>query len=166
MWTGEEILEAAAKNTNGVKGDDDREDAQQEFALGVLQGQSRLDGREEGSKAFVWAYALGSVKKFLNENSNRQQHIKRLSSEDTNILENIAGDDSANPADHSELAKAVQNAINTLPEIERESILGTFFRDQTLEEVGNSLNVTKAAIHQARIRALESLKTKLKEFAI
>jgi RNA polymerase primary sigma factor len=72
-------------------------------------------------------------------------------------------DDEQPDTDH--LHERVRQAIRMMPPREAKVIYGRFFKDQTLEQIGDQMGVTRERIRQIEAKALITLREYLKDTA-
>ncbi|HEV2393538.1 MAG TPA: sigma-70 family RNA polymerase sigma factor [Verrucomicrobiae bacterium] len=88
-----------------------------------------------------------------------EQRRKAREQEATTMNELLHGD--APPADWDQLRPVLEEAMHELDEKDRHAVLLRFFQNQTLNQVGQALNLTENAARMRVERALERLRGKL-----
>ena len=68
---------------------------------------------------------------------------------------------SASPLDDHLESLALQNALELLPEAQREALVLRFFAGYSADEVGRALGKTPAAVYSLQARALEAMRRAL-----
>lgn len=170
-FTTEQLLEIAEKETCHFINPEDREDAKQEFILGVLEAQERGDPEQKGYRTYLWSYGRGRVLTFLskqekyNYRQNRHLNIHDTDAEESpiSLSENMISD-AEKPGDAWEKCTqidALKTAINQLDDRKKQILQEYYSDEKSLAEIGTSLNLSRERIRQLKRDACDELKTLL-----
>ena len=173
-FTTEQLLEIAEKETAKLVDPDDREDAKQEFILGVLEAQEKGDPEKEGYRAYLWSYGRGRVMTFLAQQKkysyrqNREINVHAATDYsrgrtepwiDTKEQHKFSSPEEL--AQKTEEQQQLQAAIQTLSENQQHVINAYFLQDKSLQEIAQDLGISKQAVAQRKDNALSKLQTAL-----
>ena len=88
--------------------------------------------------------------------------------DETPIIDSIESPDSMNPdiiVERDEIKKIIVEAIEKLPEKEKQVIVLYYYEDLTLREIGEVLEVTESRVSQLHTKAIMRLRSKLNKIS-
>lgn len=103
--------------------------------------------QETGGPPLAWLYTVAK-RRFADEARRRGAEISPVSSSEATEY-------------GPEVASALRNALERLPEGQRQVVLLKLLRGARFAEIGESLGLTEAAAKMRFVRALEALRTEL-----
>ena len=136
------------------------EDILQETFLRWLKGRKKY---REGSRFSTYLFTIGRNLCLDALKTWERRHI--LLSQEDNIMR--ATDPSKGPQkilEEIEMAKMLQNEIQTLPADQREVLLLSKYSGLSYDEIARIIDTTPAAAKQRAYRAILSIKQKLKNY--
>ena len=160
-YTLEQMMEMAQRAVCHLRNPEDREDAQQEFLLGMLEAQNQAENPST-LKSYEWASGRGRLLTFLRKQKGYNFGCSRAF-DGEEILE-AALDTLETPLDitvRRDEEDQLGLAIDGLGEMGAAVIRGRFFKEQTLDEIGQGLNVTRERVRQIEAKALSTLEQRL-----
>jgi RNA polymerase sigma factor (sigma-70 family) len=142
------------------------DDLYQAARIGIVNACRTFD-TEAGVKfiTHAWNCAKHSITKHIRDNgaliripasANAEECVKVVDSESVKIfLEMKTSDDEISSSDQSIL---LSNALNEIPENQRNAVQMVYIHGMTYEEAASELDVSRQYAHQLTTRGLESLK--------
>lgn len=186
LTTGTEIETAAKKYafTLARKGmhHADVEDAIQDFCVGVIVGQSRVDAEREGAATYLYQYGKGYVRHTLDKKSKISEkecvsiNYHRKDTEDM-LCDMLESDDDV--SEYTETAESVNiesdtetdNAetlpaylveiLETLSARDRDMVIRHAVNGETLTDIAKAYGITKERVRQITEKAYGTLRAKL-----
>lgn len=157
------IIKIASSYFHCCRTQADRDDLIGEVALGWAEGLSRLDDTktEKEKVSFCWTYAKGYAKNWFR---GRDRHSSRESV--LNDEERDVGDfEDTDHQDFFEKLTVVQvlDAIMTLPEKERDVMVGLFHHGQSMQEVADDLGISRQRVCQIKDRSINKIRPLFQE---
>ncbi len=89
--------------------------------------------------------------------------------ESVSMMEKLEGPESLSPdvvVEKEEVKRVIMNAIESLPQKEKEVLVLYYYEDLTLKEIGEVLDVTESRVSQLHTRAIMRLKAKLSNYQL
>jgi RNA polymerase sigma factor (sigma-70 family) len=157
------IIKIASSYFHCCRTQDDRDDLIGEVALGWAEGLSRLDDTktEKEQVGFLFTYAKGFARNWI------RTRVRKFGNESVlNDSESDVGDfeDTAHEDFFEKLTVAsVLDSIMTLPETERDVMVALFHRGLTMDEVGETMGISRQRVHQIKTRSLDKIRPLFKE---
>jgi RNA polymerase sigma-70 factor, ECF subfamily len=141
------------------------EDVLQETCAAALRARERYDDR--GDEAFVkWVCRISETT--IRSMAEREGAAKRTPPGECgrlSVILGIAGDSATGPvtaADRAERNERLARAMESLPDDEREALLGRFFLDRTFEEIGEAAGIGTTSARRLVGRATKRLGERLR----
>jgi len=135
------------------------DDLTQEIFIKVFKARKSY---EPTAKFSTWLWRI-VTNLCLNEIRNRK-HRPSLSLDDNPLLEPGEEDPTALALSRRELAEAVRQALDSLPENQRMAVILSKWEDQPYEEIAASLNLSVPAVKSLLFRARQAMKEQLEKF--
>ncbi len=143
---------------------DDAKDITQDIFIKVLNTLNKFDGR---SSFKTWLYRIS-----VNESINvlRKKKIRQffsLSNTDDDENETQYKDESPNPEqifEETELYKQLMEALNKLPQKQKETFMFRYFDELTYEEISEITGVSVGALKANYFHAIKKLSGLLKSY--
>jgi len=162
-WTTEELIDAAKRNSHKFAfNHHDREDAEQDFILGVLTAQKEVEKEREGAAAFIWSYAWGYVKKGIPNRIPAKVSLNRQTEEGHEFGEIFGVEDSRFLT--IEFQEIVKEILDSLSEKKREILILRAVYNVRYKEIGELFDYTASRIEQIYKKTCEELKIRFKKY--
>jgi RNA polymerase sigma-70 factor (ECF subfamily) len=154
--TEDRVYGTIVKMLGGVEG---AEDLAQKVYLRIWQARGRY---EPTAKFSTWMFSI--VRRLvLNEwrGRSRRGAVFVHSSTDVKQREAVSPDSPAAEASAGELAKAIEAALQSLPEEQRTAVILRRYEEMPYDDIAEVLGTTVPAVKSLLFRARESLRVKL-----
>lgn len=155
------VIGTVAKMLGGAS---DAEDIAQQVFVRVWRSASRY---KPSAKFTTWLYTI--TRNLVFNESRRRQRKPVVSLEEREEEHHVPTtiDDGMTPDEstlHSELEKAVDAAIQQLPEKQRMAVILRRYEEMPYDEIGEILNLSLSAVKSLLFRARAQLKENLKSY--
>jgi len=162
-WNTAELIEAAKKNSHKFAfNHHDREDAEQDFILGVLLAQKEVDKERKGAATFIWSYAYGYVKKGIRHRIPAKVSLSQEISDNTELGDIFGVEDSRFLT--IEFQEIVKEILDTLPERERQILILHAVYNVTYREIGEEFGYSAQGIEQIYKKTCSDLQVRFQRY--
>ncbi len=135
------------------------EDLAQEVFIKIFKARKTW---EPVAKFSTWLFRI-VTNICLNEIRNRK-HRPSLSLDDNPMLDPGQDDPTVLETSRRELALAVRQALDALPENQRMAVVLNKWEDQSYEQIGEAMNLSVPAVKSLLFRARQAMKDSLEKF--
>jgi len=144
-----------------VHSKEDAEDLTQDVFISVFQSIRSFQGNSEFS---TWLYRITVNTSINHLNRNKRKAFLQIAGD---LLQNIFNKESGDNNPHQELEqteqnRAIQKAIDSLPEKQRTAFVLSKYDDLTQKEIAAIMQSTEGSVEQLLQRAKTNLQKKLK----
>jgi len=141
-----------------------RADARQVYLLGLLRGAARLEPGHEGSRTFLYKYASGHLRRFLQEQRRRQPVSLDAEGQpgeaDTfgALIPDPSTSDPRKDAERAELRAILDEAIHKVLSARDAQILRLRMEGHVQEDIAREVGLTHSRVYQIEKAALVRLR--------
>lgn len=135
----------------------DHAEAEDLFQETLLRAHGEWDRLTEMDRPDAWLFRVAR-NLMINRNKRKQTERRVL-----NEKSKESGGDTAPPAERNEIRRAVQGALNDLPEDQREAVALKVWGECTWMEIGATLGVSEDTASRLFARGLKAIAPQLKD---
>ena len=157
-YTTQQMIDIADRTVCHLRSPEDREDAKQEFILGMLEAEQKAENPAT-LKSYEWSSGRGRLLSFLARQKKYNFAHNRPFDSDEILLDTLdVRETPIEEATKQDQEEWVRSLVDGLLDKQNKVIRGRFFSGQTLEQVGKSMGYTKEGIRQIEEGALALLR--------